>query len=224
MLAKIKSIVEVVFLSIIVLGIGLFGYAVSKYFHPPITAIATSHDVNKLSPVVRLTNKAGRTYCSGVVVSPHTVITALHCVLEDVMLGMPIWRDEIYIRGVDGTGDGVLATVSSSQPQLDEATVTGDFSTYESRKVITSIPKLIDQAQSGAVFISCGYPLGGSLYCGRLTYVGRINFMWLMKGTLLPGMSGGPTMLEDGTVIAINDAVQDDFSIISPTWNTPVNP
>jgi len=75
MLAKIKSIVEVVFLGAIVLGIGLSGFWICKYLHPPITAIATSHDVNKLSPVVRLTNKAGRTYCSGVVVSPHTVIT-----------------------------------------------------------------------------------------------------------------------------------------------------
>jgi hypothetical protein len=35
-------------------------------------------------------------------------------------------------------------------------------------------------------------------------------------------MSGGPMMLDDGTVIAINDAVQDDFSIVSPTFNTPV--
>lgn len=227
-MSRLKSAIEDFLLAIavvvMVISLVMLGIAVVRYFHPPLVARAHTQVKGKLSPVVRLTDANGRTFCSGVVVSPHTIITAGHCVLEAVIFGMPIYNTEIYIRDTNSDGPGVPAQVSSIRPQLDTATVTGDFDAFESRKVITDITKLVEIAQQDAVFIGCGYPLGGALYCSKLIYHGKINFMWLTKGELLPGMSGGPVMLDDGTVIAINDAVADDFAIISPVFNTPVIP
>ena len=48
--------------------------------------------------------------------------------------------------------------------------------------------------------------------------------MWILKGELLPGMSEGPMMMDDGTVIAINDAVENEFSVVVPLFNTPAKP
>jgi V8-like Glu-specific endopeptidase len=212
---------EIILAILLMTGISLTALGIYRVFHPPLTAKAESHTRHKLSPVVRLTTQAGDTFCTGIVVSPHTIITAGHCVLETVIFGMPIFR-QIYIRDVDAAGPGVTAKVSSIRGQLDTATLEGDFDAFESRPVITDIAKLVEVAQSDAVFTSCGYPLGGPIYCSKMKYVGRLNFAWLMKGVLLPGMSGGPMMLDDGTVVAINDAVQDDFSIVVPLFNVPV--
>jgi V8-like Glu-specific endopeptidase len=201
-------------------GIGLIISGCIRYLNPPITAKAASHVKGKFSPVVRLTNQAGQTFCTGVVVSPHTVITAGHCVVEEAF-GLVLPR-EIYIRDVDSAPPGIVATIASLRPQMDTATLSGDFDAFEARGAITDIAKLVEIAQSNAVFTSCGYPLGGQIFCSKQIYMGRLNFAWLMNGVLLPGMSGGPMMMDDGTVIAINDAVQDDFSIVVPLFNTPV--
>jgi V8-like Glu-specific endopeptidase len=220
----VKTLLNLILAFIIGIAIGeiiLSGY---RYLHPPLVTKAYSHIADKLSPVVRLTNQAGQTFCSGVVVSPHTIITAAHCVIIASIFGIPLVNNEIYIRDIDANPPGIKATVTSVRPQLDTATMTGEFGDFESRAVITNIDKLVDVAQPGAVFTSCGYPIGGPIYCSKIVYQGRFNFAWLMKGELLPGMSGGPMMMNDGTVIAINDAVEDDFSIVVPLYNTPILP
>lgn len=214
----LKALVAV-FMTIGIVMIAISGYI---FFHPPLASKAASRDKSKLSPVVRLTNKNGRTFCSGVVVSPHTVITAAHCVLAGVIFGIPIYNDDMQVRDSDSNVPGVAVTVKYITGQLDQATLEGDFSAFESRTVITDIGRLVEIAKENTIFTSCGYPLGGKIYCSKYIYIGKIQFMWLGKGELLPGMSGGPTMLDDGTVVAINDAVEDSFSIVTPVFNVPI--
>ncbi len=67
--------------------------------------------------------------------------------------------------------------------------------------------------------LACGYPMGGPLYCGTLYYQDMYDFMWATSGVLIPGMSGGPVMLEDGTVVALNISVKDNESMVSPIYN-----
>lgn len=215
---KLLNNLAILSLAIVLLAGGVFFYF---FTHKPLVSKSYSHDKTKLSPVVRLTTPDGRTFCSGVVVSENTVITAGHCVVEQSFLGYLV-RQGIEVRAVDGIGRDITTRTTYLSPQMDTATLTGDFSAFEARAVITDIAKLTEAAQTKTIFTSCGYPLGGDIYCSKTQYVGRINFMWLVTGVLLPGMSGGPTMLDDGTVIAINDAVEGEFSIVAPVYNVPV--
>ncbi len=216
----ILALKGIILISVMILA-GLLTTAAIKIIHPAPITKAESKVKGKFSPVVRLITNDGRTFCTGVVVSPNTVITAAHCIIEAVILGIPIFRSS-FVTDSTFTVAPVATNITSASSQLDQATLHGNFSAFESRNVITDVATLNSKVEPGSSFVSCGYPLGGALFCSRQVYQGRINFMWLMKGVLLPGMSGGPMMLDDGTVIAINDAVQDDFSIVSPTFNTPV--
>jgi V8-like Glu-specific endopeptidase len=220
---KVKDHLEALVAILLTSGFIFITIGAWNYMHPPLSARAAAHDKHKLSPVVRLTNPDGKTFCSGVVVSPHTVITAAHCVLEAIIFGMPLYHDGMQVRDTQADSPGIPVTVKYLSTQLDQATLDGDFSSFEPRNVITDIATLVEIAKQNTIFTSCGYPLGGNLYCSKYTYIGKINFMWLGKGELLPGMSGGPTMMDDGTVIAINDAVEDEFSIVTPVFNVPVD-
>ena len=131
-IAAIKDLPVKTFLSLLAAaliggGIGellMFGF---HHFNPPLVTKAYSHTTDKLSPVVRLTNQAGQTFCTGVVVSPHTIITAGHCVIVANLLGIPLINDAIYIRDIDATPPGIKATVVSLRLQLDTATLQGEF-------------------------------------------------------------------------------------------------
>jgi hypothetical protein len=202
-----------------VLSLLYMGYVVT---HPGITAIASSKIKGRLSPVVRLTTDDGRTYCTAVVVTPHTAVTAGHCIVEAEVFGMMIIRDHVNVRPDSAADLGIVAAVSSVTPQLDQATILGDFRAFEARPIINDIAKLDELLEKKPSFISCGYPLGSKLVCSKTILQDRFNFMWRVRGLLLPGMSGGPTFLEDGTVVGTNDAVKDNFSIIAPTYNTPI--
>lgn len=171
-----------------------------------------------LNPIVRLTHD-GRTFCTGTVIDEHTILTAAHCIVHEDLFGSVVDRSPIDIRTNENNPLGVYATPAWATMQMDQALLKGDFSAFEVRPYISDINKLITILKPGAKFTSCGYPLGGDLQCSSMVYVKPWIFMAAFKGVLLPGMSGGPTMLEDGTVVGTNDAGTEDYSIIVPTWN-----
>lgn len=171
-----------------------------------------------LGSVVRLVHR-DKTYCSGVVIDKETVLTAGHCILIKTMFGYMLDPEPIEIRSSDNKETGVIGKPKGASIQLDRGIIKGDFSGFQISPYISDVKKSISTRKSGSHWVACGYPMGGALYCGIVTYIHDFGFCLAVHGVLIPGMSGGPTMLADGTVIAINDAVEDEFSIVCPIYN-----
>lgn len=175
-----------------------------------------------LNPIVRLVAPNGATYCTGTVINSTTIVTASHCVMMmDPMFGMPmVNRDPIGIRAEDNVDRKTSALVYAVQTQLDHAILKGRFPGFQYPKYTTDIAELNGFTVSAHSFKACGYPLGGNLYCTKLTYKELYVFMWTMNGQVLPGMSGGPVFYGD-MFVAINVAMSEDHAIISPIYNIP---
>jgi len=169
--------------------------------------------------IVRLVRE-GHTFCSCVLISNDTILTAGHCAVIETPFGMFMNPDPIEIRQSNNKPIGITATVKSASSQIDRGILKGDFSRLEKSTYISDTTKSIDTRVLGRQYISCGYPLGGELYCQLTHFVSNLGFFIAVKGkgNLIPGMSGGPTMLEDGTVIAINVAVDNEFNLLSPSY------
>ncbi len=173
----------------------------------------------KLNPVIRLV-KDGKTYCSGVVIDKNTIVTAAHCVIIQTEFGA--FADPtavIEIRASDSVYRATFARLKSASTQIDRAVLKGDFQIFEPSKYLSDMAQNVAIRVPGEQLKSCGYPLGGALYCGDMIYIKELAFFMSVKGILVPGMSGGPTMLLDGTVVGVNSAVEDDHSIIAPMYN-----
>lgn len=168
--------------------------------------------------VVRLVLPDGRTFCSGSVVSNTIAITAGHCVTEETPFGVAVNPNPIEIRGSDNISRKTFGNVIYVVPQLDFALLRGNFDVYTKFKMIDDVQSILD-VRDGKPFFSCGYPLGGDLFCTKLKYKSTEMFMWSVEGVLIPGMSGGPVMTQDGHQFGINDAVDGDHAVISPIYN-----
>jgi len=171
--------------------------------------------------IVRFVNE-GRTYCSGTVVAPNLIITAAHCVLEETPFGY-MRRAQVDIRPSNNSNTGTTGAVIYASPQMDQAMVIGDFKAFDSRRMITDPEQLSNLRLKKTKFISCGFPLNGDLYCNETIFDKPSDFFWDVNGVLIPGMSGGPTFLPDGTMVGVNVAVHGDKSVISPIYNITRN-
>jgi len=168
--------------------------------------------------IVRLVD-SNRTFCSGTVVNDNTIVTAGHCVIEETPLGLALKSTPIEIRAFDNVPRKTFGKVRALSVQMDSAILKGNFQVYEPRDIISDVKTLNEKRDTKAIYVACGYPLDGKLYCTGVHYKNLNDFMWSVDGLLLPGMSGGPVLDENGAVIAINHAVEREHSIVSPTYN-----
>lgn len=169
--------------------------------------------------IVRLVHN-GQTFCSGSVIDSTTIVTAAHCVLQQTPLGAYLDPDiEIDIRPGDNRALGVTAKVFWVTTQLDTAVLKGDFSYFTPAKYLSDITELNKVRVKGTRLISCGYALGNYLYCNGGEYLGSYGFGIRVSTVLIPGMSGGPTMTSDGTVVAVNNLVTDNESVVTLIYN-----
>lgn len=172
--------------------------------------------------VVRLVTK-GKTHCSGVVFDKNTILTAGHCITVDTISGPMLTGELIEIRTNDNRPRGIYGKALSADLRLDIGIIEGDFSALPAGKFNTTPEESVRERVAGFRYISCGFPKGKNLFCTPMIFIKNHGFCLAVKGVLIPGMSGGPTMLEDGTVIAINDAVEDDFSVVCPIYNVDMD-
>lgn len=172
----------------------------------------------KISSIVRLVRDEA-TFCSGVVIRHDLVLTAYHCVAEVTPFGSTSLRDEpVEIRAEDNKPIQVWGHPVAARPQLDQAILIGNFGLFEPRRVEMNIRQLLSYQKRGLPLMACGYPMGGELFCQTVLFDSTKDFMWAVKGLLLPGMSGGPVSVDDA-VVATNDAVSGEYSIVAPVWN-----
>lgn len=169
--------------------------------------------------VVRL-NIVGtdKTFCSGVVISDSTILTAAHCGAG----AMPPYG-LIEIRTADNlAGHGVLAQLAGSSGLSDLAILHGDFSKLPKLSMAEGSQSIMDRyLDNTRTTIVCGYPWGNDLVCNevhgkRFAYIGGfMNF--IAQGWMLPGMSGGPVIdVETGTVLGTNHGVSEQGVFMSP--------
>lgn len=173
--------------------------------------------------IIRLVNpESGRTYCSGTVVNDKFIITAAHCVLAPNPFGFVMLNPEhIEIRQADNTPIGTYGVAITANVSMDQAVLYGNFQKLPKRKYISNFKTLDDiRLNPGQELKACGYPLGGNFECSNIKVEDMYIFMWQTTGGwLIPGMSGGPVMLKDGTVVAVNVAATIDRRLVSPTLN-----
>lgn len=205
-------------LGLIVCGVIIDGYfVISNFTKSSQSYVPEKH--TKLNGIVRLTTE-GKTFCSGTVISRTTVLTAAHCVRAQIG-PIEITRQNIEIRPISNTDLHISGEVYSVRPQLDQALLRGDFDKFDPRPYIVDI-KMLDSLRHGT-YISCGFPMGGGLFCTKLIYKELMDFFWSVDGLILPGMSGGPVFADSGEVIAVNNAVENNDSFISPIYNLEVD-
>lgn len=171
-----------------------------------------------LNPIVRLVHK-GRTFCSGFVIDKNTIVTAGHCLMVDMGLFSTLDSDPIEIRTVEDRPTGIVGKPYLVMMQIDRGILKGNFSMFDPIKYSGDVKLSVKIRVPGNTYVACGYPLGGGFFCNTVVYIRDEGFCLAVKGVIIPGMSGGPVMLEDGTVVAINDAVGQDYSVVCPIYN-----
>lgn len=210
-----KKFLQEALLALCLMGAALTaGLMAGEYFYPVEIPV---HKAIKLGSVVRLVTN-NETFCTGTVVSPTNILTAAHCVASEPLFGIANYRQNIEIRPADNTDVGVPAKVFLVLFKMDQAILKGDFSRFYVRPVESDVATLI-AINHRTSLTACGYPMGGPLYCAKVTYKEPDDFFWKVEGVLIPGMSGGGVYLDDGTLVATNVGVTGKYSIVSPTYN-----
>lgn len=161
----------------------------------------------KLDPRVRLHDKEGKFFCSGTVISKNYVLTAAHCITTD---SYTLEEKDIMVVGMGKTGKGsgvsIPSKAAAANNRMDTGLLMGDFSLFEFAQIEIDPTKIIFNTKGP--FVTCGFPLGGKLFCPPVQLTGISNFMLEGNGVLQPGMSGGGLYSENtGKIIGVNSQI-----------------
>lgn len=203
---------------------------VDNYDHPQmiehikdLPVFKKNQDVTRgtYSSIVRLENTDGQFFCSGSVISKDYVLTAAHCLTD---AKGHLRKKKLHVTGLANqekspgvTVDGVAASRNS---RADYGLVKGDFSQFSTLKIETSPLSSPTVAGLTGPIVTCGSPWGASpgVCYEALPQVQLFYEQIAMRGTLYPGMSGGPVidLGNNVTQIAVNTGVAEGYIVVSP--------
>lgn len=142
------------------------------------------------------------TYCAGVHLGQGVILTAAHCVTDELGLEETL----VYVQGVEE--DGTLATHEASVDRVDVAqdlAVLGIQDGYRPREEVTlagSVPYIQESVWA------CGHPWGLTYSITRGEVVSQRrhegDMLWIQVDIAVdPGNSGGPLVNSDGELVGI---------------------
>lgn len=174
--------------------------------------------------IVRLENTDGQFFCSGSVISNDYVLTAAHCLSDK---NGHLRKAKINVVGVPSKEDvgwdkiTIVAQAASRNTRADYALVKGNFTEFNKMKIETNpLSSPLDGRVLVGPVITCGSPWGA--YPGvcyeAMPPVQMVYGQLAMRGSLYPGMSGGPVIDvgRDVTQFAVNTAVGEGYIVVSP--------
>ena len=92
---------------------------------------------------------------------------------------------------------------------VDIAVIKGDFKNFKKLKIANTRFTL----KAGARLKACGYARTNIYVCNNVQYISPYGFLLQGMGHLIPGMSGGPTIDENGYVVGVNSSQYQQYSI-----------
>lgn len=183
---------------------------------------STPNDSEVFSGIVRLLTTEGRFNCSAGVVSDEYAVTAAHCVCDNRGNLNPTYKIQDEAKSVT-----IPVKIVGLNHRLDYALIHGNFKSFkkfklDQQKVIIEnsnpLAALLGVGGPSRSLKSCGYPMGSTkIYCSDFMPMDNYNFAVVGKGTLYPGMSGGPVFdTETNEILAVNSAVVGNMSLVGP--------
>jgi hypothetical protein len=172
--------------------------------------------------IVRLHDmETGNFFCSGTMISDKLIVTAAHCLIREEASPLPFLPPmTVVVKQVEvvlQSGLRLTAETTGISPMLDQALLRGDFVGLAHAHLETDTATVVNTLTKKNV-ISCGFPMGGALYCLPLKQGKQYEFFFAFEGFLYPGMSGGPVYdVETGSVVATNFLVTDDIIAVAGT-------
>lgn len=121
--------------------------------------------------------------------------------------------DVFKVKNIYGEDTGIEAVAEFSDfKERDYAVIIGDFKKFETLPLARGF-----DVRSGDLLRACGY--AGSKnppVCIDFTAISNYEFLYLGRGYLVKGMSGGPVINGNGEVVGINAKVKANTVIMSP--------
>lgn len=155
----------------------------------------------------------GKFFCSGFVVNASYVITAAHCLVDEV--GM-LRQDQLKVVNDEGTEE-VRAKAAGLNQRLDYGIVTGDFASFKTLDLNPSESFFVPENRYGS-FKACGFPMGQQkLFCTPFSPNKPLFFQVVGQGQAFPGMSGGPLIdTKTGAAVGVVSAMVENELVITP--------